>query len=549
MRPATKRVIAALLSALVVGAGADAAATDAPASDQAASDQAASERRADAPASYRHLKARVYRSPGLGTIAVGAPDPKHVMVQNLDEATFTWSAPRLLFRGANRVTCGDISGRASAGGVALLLECDTPYYEDQAPASSVALVTQDLRTWSKRELPGEAYRPPAISPNGSYAAWLAGGSGDFVEWGASEGFLPLRRSSFNYDSGGETLVVTDDGTVTVLGPESPGEACVVGVHERTLSGEISSSQVEGVDPGCTEGSLENRGAFEVVGGGSERSARFVIRRADAGSPWLLSSRAPDTAPGLVAYEGSPHRAIHTSFSDVAGQPLVAYGSPDRRRVFTQRYDEDAQEWAPRELRYEHRFPGCTAESTFGQQRLRVHAISLHCYLVERADGDYPPYTDGYQAAPPRLARMLVSSDGTAWQVIDIAGRPLGTSADRSLLAVPAAQSTKIVSPDGIVGLHVRAPAPCGFVFPIAPDAVVRLHGGPKGWPRVLQRYDGDTWRTIQRVRLPREGTCTRVRAFDDFSPSTYLLTGGRRTIALKVVRKDGGWRVVRTSTF
>lgn len=545
MRPATKRVLAALLTALVVGAGVDVAATEAPAADETAS-----ARRADAPASYRHLKARVYRAPGLGTVAVGAPDPKHVMVQHLDEATGTWSTPRLLFRGKGRVTCGDISGRASAGGVALLLECDTPYYVDQAPASSVALVTQDLRAWSKRELPGEAYRPPAISPDGSYAAWLAGGSGDFVEWGASEGFLPLRRTSFDFDSGGETLVVTDDGTVTVLGPESPGEACVVGVHERTLSGEISSSQVEGVDPGCTEGILENRGAFEVVGGGANRSTRFVIRRADAGSPWLLSSRAPDTAPGLVAYEGSARRSIYTSFSDVAGQPLVAYGSPDRRRVFVQRYDEVAQEWSPRELVYDHGFPGCASEGDLRFQRARVHTLSLHCYPDERADGDYPPYTNGFQVAPREQVRVLLSADGLGWRLVDIGGRPLGTSADRTLVAAPGRRSTTIVSPDGTTVLPVRAPATCGFVFPISDDRLLRLHGAPgAGWPRLLQRLDGGTWRTIQRVALPRAGECRRVRGINDTSPTTYLLDGAGKHVILRVVRRDAAWRVVRAARY
>jgi len=541
MRPTTKRVLTALLTAAVVGTGVTAMASPPPPNAQQ------QERRTDAPESYRYLKARIYTAPGIGTVAVGAPDPRHIMVQRLDEASGTWSKPQVLFLGLGGVTCGNISGRASRGGVVLLLECDRSYSEDQAPAHSIAAVSRGLRSWNTQVLPGEAYRVPAISPDGSYAAWLAGGPGSFVPWSSTDGvFSELRSTTYDGSNGGETVVVTDDGTVSVIGPESAGEACAIGVHERTLDGQLSSSRVEGVDPGCTEGSLENRGAFEVVGSQYDRASRYTIRREDGSSPWVLTRRAPADAPGLVDYRGGPRRVIFTSYSDVPGQPLVAFGSPDRRRVYVQRYDETIQAWAPRELAYDHGFPGCASDGNLRRQRLKVHAVSLHCYPVKRAGGDYPPYTNGYQVAPPSRVRMLVSSDGVTWRVVDIAGRPVGTSADRTLLTAPGARSTTVVSTDGIRVLPMRAPARCGFVFPVAGDRVLRLHGGQgAGWPRVLQRRDNTGWRTIQRVALPREGTCARVRGLNDTSPTTYLLNGAGKQIALRVVRKHGAWRVIR----
>ncbi len=544
MRPATRRALAALLSAAVAGTGVTAVAGHAVAGGVSPVGQ---ERRADAPESYSYLRARTFTAPGVGTVAVGAPDPQHVMVQRLDEASGTWSSPQVLFRGVNGITCGDISGRTSRGGIALLLECDRPYAEDQAPAHSIAAVSRGLRYWNKQLLPGEAYRTPAMSPDGSYAAWLAGGKGDFVQWSSADGLFSEQRSTtFDGDNGGETLVVTDDGTVSVLGPESAGEECVIGVHERTLDGRLGSSVVEGVDPGCTEGDLENRNAFEVVGDDRDRASRYAIGRADADSPWVLTRRAPAGAPGLVDYRGGPHRVIGTAYSDVPRQPLVAVGSPDRRRIFVQRYDEAAQQWGARALVYDHGFPGCAADGNLRQQRLLVHALSLHCYPSKRSGGKYPPRTDGYQVAPAHRVRMLLSSDGVRWRTVAIAGRPLGISADRRLVAAPGPRSTSVLSPAGLTVLPVRAPARCGLVFPIAGTRVLRLHATPgAGWPRLLQRRDHGRWRTIQRLVLPRAGACTRVRALNDRSPTTYLLAGAGSQVGLRVVRRNGAWRVVR----
>lgn len=547
MRPDPRRIVPIVTSGLVLGALAVAAGATGPAAgDETSSESARVLAEVSAPARYDHLRARVYSAPGLGTIAVGAPTPRRVMVQRLDEASGTWSQPRVLFRSRDRTTCGDIAGRTSPGGIALLLECDTPYYEDQAPASSRALVTRDLESWRRSRLPGEAYGAPAISPDGSYAAWSAGGIGSFVEWSSGSGFSSRRATTYDSDSGGQTLVVTDDGTVSVLGPESSEGACVVGVHDRTVDGRLSSAQVD-VDPGCTEGSLLSRNALEVEGGGYERAYRFVLRRADDTSAWEVAERVPATAPGLVPHEGSSRRVIRTAFSDVVGQTLVAYGSPDRRHLVVQRYDDAAQEWGAERTVYDHGFAGCAADHALRQRRLRVHAISLHCYPVERADGDYPPHTNGYQVAPRHHVRMVVSSDGLAWRTVVAGARPVGTSADGALVAVPGPRTTTVVSPSGVRVLPARAAHRCGFVFPLGTGSLLRVHGyASAGWPRVLQRYDGRGWRTIQRLDLPRSGSCREVRSDDYRLPSTYLLRGDGQQILLRVVRRDGAWRAVRT---
>jgi hypothetical protein len=96
----------------------------------------------NAPAHYRYVEAEVFTAPGLGSVAVGMPNARTVKIQHLDPATGTWDSPTLLYRKRGD-TCGQIEGRASAGGVALLLAC-TGY--------NVALVSRDLHGWSRTRL-------------------------------------------------------------------------------------------------------------------------------------------------------------------------------------------------------------------------------------------------------------------------------------------------------------------------------------------------------------------------------------------------------------
>ena len=343
-------------------------------------------------ASYRFLSAQVF-----GSVAVGMPNERTVQIQHYDATTQGWDAPTTLYRARGRVTCGAIDGRATSPtgpGVVLLLECDTPYYDDQAPTRSVGLVSRDGYSWSRTRLRGEAYRVPAISPSGTYAAWLVGGTGRYVEWSAGTGFAKPVRTTYRHDSGTETLVVDDAGTVTVIGPEESGGVCAVGIHSRDLAGARTHTTLP-VDPGCTEGDFENVDALTVLGGGTERATQFTVARATVGAPWAVTRLAPVDAPGLVRY-GYSRKRITTYFlySSAPGTPIVAIGSPDRHHVLVQRFDEATQSWGA---------------------QTQVYASGRRC---QDAYLDLPT-TPARYVAKLRCGRsrvVLVSTDAVTWTV-------------------------------------------------------------------------------------------------------------------------------------
>ncbi len=332
------------------------------------------------------------------------PNERTVQVQHYDATTQGWDTPTTLYRTRGRVTCGAIDGRATSPtgpGVVLLVECDKPYYEDQAPVHSVGLVSTDGRTWSRTRLHGEAYRAPAISPSGSHAAWLVGKTGQYVAWSAATGFANPARTSYRYDSGGETPVVDDTGTVTVIGPEPTSrraDTCAIGIHTRDQSGARSHTQVRGTDPGCTEGALENVDALTVLGGGFERATQFTLARASVGAPWAVTKVAPVDAPGLVQY-GYSRKRITTYFlySSVPGTPIVAIGSPDRHRILTQVFDEATQSWAA---------------------QIQVYASRRRC-LDASLDLRTTPERYVAKLRCGRSHVVLVSLDAVTWTVRDV----------------------------------------------------------------------------------------------------------------------------------
>jgi len=327
---------------------------------------------AQAIAHYRHLPAQV-----VGTVAVGMPDERTVQVQHLDAATGQWDAPTTIHRAKGRVTCGNVEGRASTnGGVALLVECDTPYYEDQAPVHSIGLVSPDGSGWAKRKLEGEAYAAPAISPSGTYAAWLVGGIGAYVEWSATTGFgARPAQTSYHADNGDSTLVVDDAGVVTVLGPESVGRTCVLGVHTRDLAGHRTHTTVA-VDPGCGDGSVVNVDADTVLAGGYERAYATTVSRTPTG--WAATAPPPADGQGLVhhGYRGT-RIATYFAYSSTPGSPVVALGSPDRRRILAQVYDATTRSWSPQTTAYTSAKP---CGSSYDEPVLRpgTYAEQLRC---------------------------------------------------------------------------------------------------------------------------------------------------------------------------
>ncbi len=483
-------------------------------------------RAADRPESYAFLKAQVFVAPGLGEVAVGMPNERTVKVQHRTPGG-EWSRPRVLFR-KKGVTCGEIDGRGSPGGVALLLECDKPYYEDTAPVNSRALVTRDLTTWVGKELRGEAYQDPAISSDGSHAAWLYSGHGHYMAWSAATGFAQ-GQTSFDYDSGGETVVVDDAGTVTVMGPDGNGEGCELGVWDKPLVGPEDHYVVAGVDPGCTEGGVDNVDDRTVVGGWY-REERFVVTR-EPGQRWELTRIAPVDEPSLVRYTGPRKRVIRNLFSDATGQSLVSLGSPDRRHLYAQAYDDATGTWGPTTLAYTDRGRRCRDRGYYGYEPFpRMHVVPIHC-------------------GARRV--LLTSPDSATWTATQVDDRPYALSGNRALLAATGPRTITVVSRDRTEVLPRTAPGRCDFVFPIAADSVLRFHGGPGArWPTRLQRsVAGGRWVTIQRkVPMPKQGTCDRVSFQDDTYPGMFFLSGDDRYVDLRV-RRGGrhGWYVERFS--
>ncbi len=440
-------------------------------------------------AHYRFLPAQVF-----GAVAIGMPDPRTVSIQHFDPTTGQWDAPSPLVHTKGRVTCGAIDGRASDGGYAVLVECDAPYYEDQAPVHSLALASRDGRTWSRNRLPGEAYQEPAVSPSGTYAAWLVGQTGQFVEWSATTGFAKPARTTYRYDSGGETPVVDDTGTVTVIGPEPPdkgSDGCAIGIHTRDLTGALTHVQLTGTDPGCTEGSFHNLDALTVLGGGDERADQLTMARAAVGASWAVTKVAPAHAPGLVRY-GYSRKRITTYFlySSVPGSPIVAIGSPDRHRVLVQRFDEASQTWGPQ-----------TQVLATGRRCREAHLdlpSSPALYVAELRCG--------------RAHAVLVSADATAWTVRDVGRRPWTVT--EGGVALPARSGTTVVRTDGVREFPVTTDGPCDVVQAGRPGELVRLHGPRNGWPSKVQVSTGGAFRTVSKARRFAE-PCRRLIVFPD----------------------------------
>ena len=460
----------------------------------------------NAPAHYRYVEAELFTAPGLGSVAVGMPNAHTMKVQHLDPATGTWDSPTVLYH-KRRVTCGQIEGRASAGGVAFLLAC-TGY--------NVAFVSRDLHGWSRTRLLG-VHAAPAISPSGSYAAWLAGGTGGYVEWSAQAGFLPASATTYDYELGGKTLVVDDAGTVSVLGPEPRGGECVVGVHTRDLAGAATHSVVEGLDPGCVGGVLENVDALTVTGGNvlESRADRYTLARSTVGTPWALTRIRPSEAPGLVAYESS-NNLIGTVYLETvhADRPLIAIGSPDRHRILTQVYDDVAQTWGPQ-----------TEVFTSGR-RCSPGTDTTHreLYVFELRCG--------------RRTTVLVSADGRTWTVGKVGRRPWTLVGDQ--VALPDATGTTVVSDRGTT----RFPGTtgrCGVAYPGRPGTLVRLYAAPgAAWPTKVQLSTGGPFRTVSKA--PRlDDRCLGVSVVNTESPPTVVISGDRRDHEVRFRMRQGTW--------
>lgn len=503
--------------------------------------------RGDGPVLYEGSPDLVLPLPDGRKIAVGTPDQKRVMIQRYSPDTDTWSKPALLFRKAG-LECGDFEGKASAGGVALLLECDTYWAEDQAPARSRALASRDLVTWAKREIPGEAYTAPGISPDGRRAVWLGGASGRYLTWRLGHGFQ-TGSVPFDSDEYGVTAVVDDRGEVTVAGAVSgEDDSCMLGIVTRTPAGvrEQLLELAPGSQIGCTELGVDNVNTNTLVAGFGTPSHAWRITRPDPDSPFAVTRTAPYVAPGLVEYSANRRRAIATEIFTARGLPLYAIGSPDRRRIRIQKYDVAGQRWLAPVTVYDHGFPGCTwggDPEARGAETWSVHAALITCCPKRSADKKYPPGSR-FAPLPPGGHRVLLNA-GKGWQRLFLGTRPLGVARGGAWVAVPTPGRVVVASKDGVVRLPVRATRRCDIVFPIGRRAVLRLTdpSGNRRWPTTLQRSTSSGWKTIQRLPVPKGGPCRRASLEGAWSPPLYMIHGDNTEHTAKFVRVDGGWRV------
>lgn len=480
-------------------------------------------------------------------IAVGTPDQKKVMIQRYSPATKTWTKPALLFRQAD-LECGDFDGKASAGGVALLLQCDTYWANDHAPERSQALASRDLVTWAKSEISGDAYTAPGISPNGQHAVWLAGASGRFLTWQLDHGFQ-AGSVPFDSDEYGVTAVVDDRGEVTVAGAISGADdSCKLSIVTREQAGvrEQLLDLAPGKKVGCTELGVDNVSTNSLVVGFGRPSHTWRIARPDPDSPFAITKTAPYVAPGLVKYSNNRRLAIANEIFSARGLPLYAVGSPDRRRIRVQKYDAAAQRWLTPVTVYDHRFPACTGGGSDpeAQQAWSVHAVDITCYPKRSANKTYPP---GSSSAPlPRGGHSVLLNAGKGWQRASLGAHPLGVGRGYTRLAVPSIWGGVVVASKGsIVRLPVRAPRRCDIVVPTGPRSALRLTDptGGRRWPHVLQRSTPSGWKTIQQLRVPKGGPCQSAALLETSSQSPLygvFARSGFHTVTFAQV--NGSWR-------
>lgn len=513
------------------------------------------------PVQYEHVETQVFTVPGLGSVAVGMPGKRKVMVQTRPEGG-RWSSPELLYR-APGIKCDYIEGSDDGGAVALTLFCDTDLDPQRMTKLNQAFVTHDLETWSSTELGKVWFQPPAVSPNGQHAAWLVRRPGaDVVRWSAGAGFS-TGLSTFPHGRSGARAVLIDDAqTVSLLGPADSADEtsryCPMTARDLAVDGSEDAYAVGTVGRACFDAEVFVDDAYSV-GGYYPREQSFVIAR-EPGQRWVVRTRAPELDPGLVRYRGGPGKVIPTLFSDDTDGALVALGSPDRKHVTAQVYDVESASWGPAVTVYEHGYPGCSmwdyddAHDDGNVESPRLHAQTLVCHRRQRPDGTYPPIYPPQADQRGALRLLLTSLDGLTWTSTRVDGRPIGLSPEADLMAVSGPRSTTVVSPGGTVRLPVTALGRCDFVYPIGPDSVLRLHGGKKArWPTKLQKSeDGGAWRTIQVVDMPDRGSCDAVFAWQYYRPTRFILgrgyleapSGKRKVVVTVQPGGPGGWRAV-----
>lgn len=438
--------------------------------------------------------------------------------RRFDTATGSWGSRTTVFRDAD-LRCWNVVARGGGAGVAVTFQCGPALVEPEE-GKPYAAASADGVHWDAQRLPGYAWRDPAISTSGTWAAWSR--NRDYVTWNPSDGFAPHETTwptgDFEDD---QAVVVADDGTVTIAWTSSAD--CTVTFDAYPAAG-APTRQVVPDSGACDDFATSADARTVLLGDTADAWSVTRLTRADESSPWAVASVAPLLAPGLLGDDHLPDFA--PLLLDVPDRPLAVVANRGDDLV-VQLYDPASQSWrAPVPFLSRPGGARCSYVDDVGG-RVGFYALTLRCGGGDR--------------------RLVTSPDGATWQALPLRTGVIGLDARADLVAVPARRRTVVLSRDAAaVTLPVGVSGRCDVVHPIGHRAVLRATAAPgsRGWPALLQRSTSEGWQTLRRLDLPHPSACRRVYSGRP-SGADFQLVGGRQTLGLRFVRRDGRWDVRR----
>ncbi|RYB91094.1 hypothetical protein EUA93_19400 [Nocardioides oleivorans] len=445
-----------------------------------------------------------------------------VWAKRRDAATGAWGTRTVVLQ-RRHLFCGDVDARTANGAVAVIAKCDRyGYYEDQAPTASRAIWSADAVTWTSRQLEGEAYEEPGISPDGLKAVWPQHG-----------GYLtrtPAGFAAHRLDAEGQeytvTATISDAEQVSFMyGAAVSRRKCGLVVLTQTGDAAPVRQDVPLADA-CTDSSLANVDSTTAwFGDLSGPAGRAVISRPDDTAPWAVTEVAPSSAPGLVDHE----HGLYRDFFTAPGVPLIAVAGGPGGVLQAQLYDPVAQSWGAPAVVLDP--PGrCSWGDNWTADPMAVVAVRLRC---------------------SGRGLVLTTRDGVAWQVLRSGRHPVGLSPDARYVAVPGRTRTHVISPErGVVTLPGGVTGRCDVVVPDGPDGAVLLTAASRhrGWPTVLQHSSASGWTRLSRAGLPTPDVACRKATASTFDvPYRFAVLGRNgRGYAVRIVRTGDTWTARRS---
>lgn len=272
-----------------------------------------------------------------GDVRFSLPTPHQVVVERRTAAG--WGDARVVFEDRDR-ECGTVHATASGSTVAATVGCDESFAHDQVPTRSVALISTDARSWTHRDLAGEASAAPGLSPDGDHAVWEQGD--DLLTW-RDGSFDTVPRPTTDH----QRITIDDSGRIVGIGMTLSAGRCAVEIRPDVAGTQAVVVPVaDRTDLPCDEVSLTMSSATQIAGVvAGMPGTDFWVSGTGEGA-WTLTDGVPVSAPGLAVHSDDPARAVWNQVVENTRGDLVAVGSPDRRRVTAQRYDRARQRWTP-----------------------------------------------------------------------------------------------------------------------------------------------------------------------------------------------------------